>query len=69
MFDDSPDGFVDLTGLGQQQKCSQPYDELFDELFGDENDPVVVNDRRGDNPTSGILVVNDQWNQLSDWAL
>lgn len=65
MLDDSPGGFVDLTGMEQQQECS----ELFDELFGDENDPVAAIECCGDSSTSGILIVNDQWNQLSDWAL
>lgn len=69
MFDDSLDGFVDLTGMQQQQECSGPFDELFDELFGDENAPVASVECCGDNSTSGILIVNDQWNQLSDWAL
>jgi hypothetical protein len=63
VFDDSPDDFVDLTGLGQQQ---QPSDN-FDELFGDENDaPGDSVECCGVNPPSGALVVADQ--SLSDWA-
>ena len=65
MLDDSLGGFVDLTGMEQQQECS----ELFDELFGDENDPVTALECCGDSSTSGILIVNDQRNQMSDWAL
>jgi hypothetical protein len=65
VFDDSPDGFVDLTGLGQQQ---QPNDN-FDELFGDENDAPVDSVDCGDaKPSSGALVITDQCESLSGWA-
>lgn len=64
MFDKSPDGFIDLTGMEQEQECSV----LFDELFGDENAPGAAIECCDDISTSGILVVNDQWNQPSDWA-
>jgi hypothetical protein len=65
VFDDSPDDFVDLTGLGQQQ---QPSDN-FDELFGDENDaPSDSIECGGAKSSSGALVINDQCESLSGWA-
>ena len=80
MFDDSSDNFIDLTDLSEQPEPSDNFDELFgeqpepsdnlDELFGDENDaPVASIEFCGVKPSSGGLVVVDQWETLSGWAL
>jgi hypothetical protein len=66
VLDDSPDDFVDLSNLEEQSEESC---QLFDELFGNENDASFASiECCGDNPPSGTLAIINQWNQSSDWA-